>query len=209
MTVLSQILAFKIIAIIRGANPEVVEDIAEALYQGGVRCLEITLNSSNALQVIENIAVKMDGRVIVGAGTVLNASEATNAITAGAKFIISPITDIKTIQATKQLGVVSVPGAFTPTEIFNAHSFGGDIIKVFPGTSGPGFIREILAPLPHIALMPTGGVNLQNINEFKKAGAVAFGIGKSLVDTTQKVSEKYLRAITENAQKFIEAVKTD
>lgn len=209
MTVLSQILAFKIIAIIRGANPEVVEDIAEALYQGGVRCLEITLNSSNALQVIENIAVKMDGRVIVGAGTVLNASEATNAITAGAKFIISPITDIKTIHATKQLGVVSIPGAFTPTEIFNAHSFGGDIIKVFPGTSGPGFIREILAPLPHIPLMPTGGINLQNINEFKKAGAVAFGIGKSLVDTTQKVSEKYLRAITENAQKFIQAVKTD
>jgi len=209
VTVLSQILAFKIIAIIRGANPEVVEDIAEALYQGGVRCLEITLNSSNALQVIENIAVKMDGRVIVGAGTVLNASEATNAITAGAKFIISPITDIKTIHATKQVGVVSLPGAFTPTEIFNAYSFGGDIIKVFPGTSGPGFIKEILAPLPHIPLMPTGGINLQNINEFKKAGAVAFGIGKSLVDTTQKVSEIYLQAITENAQKFIQAVKTD
>ena len=209
MTVLSQILAFKIIAIIRGANPEVVEDIAEALYEGGVKCLEITLNSSNALQLIENIAIKLDGRIIVGAGTVLNASEATNAITAGAKFIISPITDIKTIHATKQVGVVSLPGAFTPTEIFNAYSFGGDIIKVFPGTSGPGFIKEILAPLPHIPLMPTGGINLQNINEFKKAGAVAFGIGKSLVDTTQKVSEIYLQAITENAQKFIQAVKTD
>jgi len=209
VTVLSQILAFKIIAIIRGANPEVVEDIAEALYEGGVKCLEITLNSSNALQLIENIAIKLDGRIIVGAGTVLNASEATNAITAGAKFIISPITDIKTIHATKQVGVVSLPGAFTPTEIFNAYSFGGDIIKVFPGTSGPGFIKEILAPLPHIPLMPTGGINLQNINEFKKAGAVAFGIGKSLVDTKQKVSEIYLQAITENAQKFIQAVRTD
>ena len=208
MTVLSQILSFKIIAIIRGANPEVVEDIAEALYEGGVKCLEITLNSSNALQLIENIAIKLDGRIIVGAGTVLNASEATNAITAGAKFIISPITDIKTIHATKELGVISIPGAFTPTEIFNAHSFGGDIIKVFPGTSGPGFIKEILAPLPHIPLMPTGGINLQNINEFKKAGAVAFGIGKSLVDTKQKVSEIYLQAITENAQKFIQSVKT-
>jgi 2-dehydro-3-deoxyphosphogluconate aldolase/(4S)-4-hydroxy-2-oxoglutarate aldolase len=209
VTVLSQILNFKIIAIIRGADPEVVEDIAEALHEGGVKCLEITLNSSNALQVIENIAVKMNGRIIVGAGTVLNAVEATNAITAGAKFIISPITDIKTIHATKELGIVSIPGAFTPTEIFNAHSFGGDIIKVFPGTSGPGFIREILAPLPHITLMPTGGINLQNINEFKKAGAVAFGIGKSLVDTKQKVNKTYLREITENAQKFIQAVTTD
>ena len=206
MTVLAQILAHKIIAIIRGAPPENVAEIAEALQQGGVQCIEITLNSPNALQVIENIATKMEGRILVGAGTVLNATQAASAIAAGAKFIISPITDIETIHKTKELGAVSIPGAFTPTEIFTAYSGGGDIIKVFPGSSGPGFIKEVLAPLPHIPLMPTGGINLQNIHEFKNAGAVAFGVGKSLVDTNQKVTDAYLDEIIKNAQRFIQAI---
>jgi 2-dehydro-3-deoxyphosphogluconate aldolase / (4S)-4-hydroxy-2-oxoglutarate aldolase len=205
MTALRQILTHKIVAIIRGANPEDVLEISKALYEGGVRCLEITLNSANALQLIENIAGKMEGRILVGAGTVLSAAEAKDAIAAGAKFIISPVMSIDIIHKTKELGAVSIPGAFTPTEIFNAYSGGADIIKVFPGTSGPGFIKEVLAPLPHILLMPTGGINLQNINEFKKAGAVAFGIGKSLVDTKQKISDDYLRQIIANAQKFMQA----
>ena len=208
MNALSQILTFKIVSIIRGAAPADVLEIANALHEGGVRCLEITLNSPDALQVIENIAIKMEGRIIVGAGTVLNAEDAANAIAAGAKFIISPIVDMATIQTTKRLGAVSIPGAFTPTEIFTAHTGGGDIIKVFPGSSGPGFIMEILAPLPHIPLMPTGGISLANIHEFKSAGAVAFGIGKALVDTKQKLSDAYLQAIVANAQKFTMEVKS-
>ena len=208
MSTLSAILTNKIVAIIRGAEPDNVVNIAEALHEGGVRCLEITLNSPNALQIIESIATKMEGRLVVGAGTVLNAAAAGHAIAAGAKFIISPITDIKIIQRTNDLGAVSIPGAFTPTEIFNAFTSGGDIIKVFPGTSGPGFIKEILAPLPHIPLMPTGGINLENIHEFKKAGAVAFGIGKALVDTQQKISDAYLHAIITNAQLFMLAANT-
>jgi 2-dehydro-3-deoxyphosphogluconate aldolase/(4S)-4-hydroxy-2-oxoglutarate aldolase len=203
MSTLSKILANKIVAIIRGAEPDNVVHIAEALHEGGVRCLEITLNSRNALQIIESIATRMEGRLVVGAGTVLNAADAGHAVAAGAKFIISPITDIKIIQRTNDLGAVSIPGAFTPTEIFNAFTSGGDIIKVFPGTSGPGFIKEILAPLPHIPLMPTGGINLENIHEFKKAGAVAFGIGKALVDTQQKISDTYLNAIITHAQLFM------
>ena len=199
---LQQILTHKIVSIIRGAEPGAVLDIAKALCEGCVRCLEITLNSANALQVIENIAQQMEGQIAVGAGTVLTVAEAGDAIAAGAKFIISPIMNIDIIHKTKELGAVSIPGAFTPTEIFNAHANGADIIKVFPGTSGPGFIKEVLAPLPHIPLMPTGGINLQNIHEFKKAGAVAFGIGKSLVNTTQKVNESYLQEIIVNAQKF-------
>jgi 2-dehydro-3-deoxyphosphogluconate aldolase/(4S)-4-hydroxy-2-oxoglutarate aldolase len=136
---------------------------------------------------------------------VLNAAEASDAIAAGAKFIISPVMNIETIRKTKHLGAVSIPGAFTPTEIFNAYSGGADIIKVFPGTSGAGFIKEVLAPLPFIPLMPTGGISLQNLHEFKSAGAVAFGIGKSLVDTKQKISETYLQEIITNAQKFMQA----
>jgi 2-dehydro-3-deoxyphosphogluconate aldolase/(4S)-4-hydroxy-2-oxoglutarate aldolase len=141
----------------------------------------------------------------VGAGTVLDPTSARDAITAGAKFIISPITDIETINKTKELGAVSIPGAFTPTEIFKAHQAGGDIIKVFPGSSGPGFIKEILAPLPHIPLMPTGGISLENISQFKIAGAVAFGIGKALVDTRQKMTPEMLHQVKENAKKFLKA----
>jgi 2-dehydro-3-deoxyphosphogluconate aldolase / (4S)-4-hydroxy-2-oxoglutarate aldolase len=205
MSTVSEILKHKIVAIIRGAEPGDVLAIAEALHRGGVRCLEITLNSADALKVIANVSKQMGDRILVGAGTVLNANEASDAIAAGAKFIISPVMSIETIRKTKELGAVSIPGAFTPTEIFNAYSAGADIIKVFPGVSGPGFIKEVLAPLPFIPLMPTGGISLQNLHEFKSAGAVAFGIGKSLVDTKQKVSETYLQGITLNAQRFMEA----
>ncbi|MEO5889065.1 MAG: bifunctional 4-hydroxy-2-oxoglutarate aldolase/2-dehydro-3-deoxy-phosphogluconate aldolase [Ferruginibacter sp.] len=209
MTTHEQILAHKIVAILRGANPDDVVKIAMALYKGGIKCLEITLNSLNALEAIESIAVKMEGSILVGAGTVLDAAAASDAISAGAKFIISPITDDATIARTKQLGAVSIPGAFTPTEIFRAHSAGGDIIKVFPGTSGPSFIKEILAPLPHIPLMPTGGISLENLHEFKKAGAVAFGIGKSLVDTKQPITEAYLHEITASARRFVQAAEAN
>ena len=209
MTILAQILSHKIVAIIRGAEPADVEAIANALYEGGVKCLEVTLNSPNALQVIENISNRMEGRILVGAGTVLDAASASDAIAAGAKFIVSPITDIETIQKTKELGAISIPGAFTPTEIFKAYSAGGDIIKVFPGTSGPGFIKEILAPMPFIPLMPTGGINLDNLHEFKKAGAVAFGIGKALVDTQQKINEEALQKIVTNAKAFLLAAHAE
>ena len=150
MSTVSEILMHKIVAIIRGAEPGIVPEIAEALHRGGVRCLEITLNSADALKVIESVSKKMGDRILVGAGTVLNANEASDAIAAGAKFIISPVMSIDTIRKTKDLGAVSIPGAFTPTEIFNAYSAGADIIKVFPGVSGPGFIKEVLAPLPFI-----------------------------------------------------------
>lgn len=209
MTILSEILMHKIVAIVRGARPEDVIEIAGALYEGGVRCMEVTLNSDSALQVIENVAVKMAGRMVTGAGTVLDAAAAGSAIAAGAAFIVSPIMDIETIRQTKKLGAVSIPGAFTPTEIFKAHVAGGDIIKVFPSSSGPGFIKEILAPLPGINLMPTGGISLVNISSFYNAGAVAFGIGKSLVDTTQKISNASLQKIIANAKAFMQVVNAN
>jgi len=206
MSTLSTILSNKIIAIIRGADPADVLKIAEALCEGGVRCLEITLNSTDALQLIESLATKMNGSITVGAGTVLNAKAVHDAVSAGAKFIISPMLDVDVIHKTKDLGAVSIPGAYTPTEIFSAFSNGGDLIKVFPSSGGPSFIREVLAPFPYIPLMPTGGINLTNIGDFKNAGAVAFGMGKSLVDTGQKATPEYLQQITANAKKFIAAI---
>jgi 2-dehydro-3-deoxyphosphogluconate aldolase/(4S)-4-hydroxy-2-oxoglutarate aldolase len=205
MTVLSQILENKIVAIIRGANPDDVLQIAIALQLGGIKILEITLNSPNALSVIEQLANNMADKMITGAGTVLDAATARAAIEAGAKFIISPNVNIETIQITKHYGAVSVPGAYTATEIVNAYTNGGDIIKIFPA-SNPNYIKELRGPLAHIPMMPTGGINLENILAFKKAGAVGFGIGSALIDTKQKMTEEYLAQVTENARKFVQAI---
>ena len=206
MKTLTHILDHQLISIIRGAALTDIVSIANALYDGGIRSIEITLNSPNALQAIQLLTTEMKGRMEVGAGTVLNVDEAQKAIDAGAQFVISPIVNAETIQAAKQRGIVSIPGAYTATEIYNAHIAGGDIIKVFPASAGPSYIKEILAPLPHIPLMPTGGVNLDNIQAFKQAGSVAFGLGKALVDTSQKITDEYLQQLIKKAHDFVRAV---
>jgi 2-dehydro-3-deoxyphosphogluconate aldolase / (4S)-4-hydroxy-2-oxoglutarate aldolase len=200
------ILQNKIVAIVRGIEPSDVIKIAYALLAGGVNTMEVTLNSSGALSVITQLTKEMKNTMLIGAGTVLNATMANEAIDAGACFIISPIVDEETIKATEKRGAVSIPGAYTPTEIYKAFSMGGEIIKVFPASSNVNYIKEVRAPLPQIPLMPTGGITLQNILEFKKAGAVAFGIGGSLVDAKQIITEEYLQKITDTAKQFIQLV---
>ena len=204
MTALDQILKNKIVAIVRGAEPSDVLRIAEALNLGGVNILEITLNSPNALQVIRELAGKMKN-MLIGAGTVLSGADAEAAIEAGASFIISPNVNIETIAATKKSGIVSIPGAYTATEVVTAWSGGGDIIKIFPATNAE-YIKVLRGPLSHIPMMPTGGINPENILEFKRAGAVAFGIGTSLVDARHRITDEYLIRITENARKFLQAI---
>lgn len=204
-SVRTQILENKIIAIIRGANPEDVVPIAKALYEGGIRILEITMNSAEPLTVIEQVAGKLGDKMIIGAGTVLDADMVQNAVNAGARFILSPILDEAVIEAAKRLGIVSIPGAYTATEIYKAHQAGADIVKVFPATS-PSYLKDLAGPLPHIPLLPTGGITLENIADFKKAGAAGFGIGSSLVDTKQQITEQYLLALTDKARKFVQAV---
>lgn len=206
MTTLAQILETKIVAIIRGAKPNDVLAIADALRKGGVKALEITINSPKALSVIEEVADKMGEQVLVGAGTVLDAETARAAISAGAKFIISPTVDAETIKTTKRYGIVSIPGAFTPTEILTAYQSGGDIIKVFPASAGAQYIKDLRGPLSHIPIMPTGGVSLENIKEYQKAGAVAFGIGSALVNTKNEINEEYLQELTGKAIKYMQAV---
>jgi len=206
MSALSQILNHKIVAIIRGAHPDDVLDIANALNAGGVKLLEITLNSPEAISSIRMIATRLSTQMLVGAGTVLDANMANAAMNAGAQFIISPSLDIETIQVTKKGGAVSIPGAFTATEILSAYKNGGDIIKVFPAAIGPGYFNDLRGPFPHIPLMPTGGVNLTNILEFQKAGAVAFGVGSALVDTSRRITEVYLNELTERAKNYVKSV---
>jgi 2-dehydro-3-deoxyphosphogluconate aldolase/(4S)-4-hydroxy-2-oxoglutarate aldolase len=206
MTVLSQILNHKIVAILRGAQPDDVVHIASALCEGGVKLLEVTLNSPDALVSISKISSTLGSQIFVGAGTVLDAAMAKAAMDAGAQFIISPSLDVEIIKVTKQGGAVSIPGAFTATEIYSAYKNGGDVIKIFPASIGPAYFKDIRGPFPHIPLMPTGGVNLANIHEFQKAGAVAFGVGSALVDTSLQVTDQYLKALTDKAKKYVEAV---
>lgn len=207
MDTLTRILKHKIVVIIRGIDPDDFLSIAGALLEGGLNVMEITLNSRNALSVIKQAFLQMGDRLLVGAGTVLDSASAESAISAGAKFIVSPSLNIETIRATKKLGAVSIPGAFTATEILSAYNSGADIIKVFPASVGAGYFRDLRGPFPQIPMMPTGGVNLTNILEFQKAGAVAYGIGSALIDASQKVSKDYLLQVTEKAKQFAEAVK--
>ena len=207
MTPLAHILENKLVSIIRGANPPDLLKIAAALHEGGVRTLEITLNSPGALASIAELARALDGRMLVGAGTVLDPETARAALLAGARFIISPTLNKKTIRLTKRYGAVSIPGAYTATEILKAYEYGGDIIKVFPASAGgPGYFQDMAGPLPFIPLMPTGGVSLENIKDFAAAGAVAFGLGSSLVDTRQAVTDEYLKQLTARARQFVAAV---
>jgi 2-dehydro-3-deoxyphosphogluconate aldolase / (4S)-4-hydroxy-2-oxoglutarate aldolase len=206
MTSLEQILRHRIVAILRGCAPERVMDIVAALADGGVRLLEITLNSPGALDLIRRVAGTMGDRVLVGAGTVMTPAEAEMAIDAGAKFILSPSLDADTIRVTKELGAISVPGAFTATEIVMSWRNGADIVKVFPASVGASYLRDLRGPLPQIRLMPTGGVNLENIREFRAAGAVAFGIGSALVPAGQETTAEALDALKRRAADYIKAL---
>lgn len=206
MSVYQQITDNKLIAILRGAHPADVVRIATALYEGGIRLLEITMNSEDPLKAIEQVADKLGDDMIIGAGTVLDAAMAADAVSAGARFILSPVVELSVIAATKKRGIVSIPGGYTATEIYTAYLAGADIIKVFPANS-PTYIKELRGPLPQIPLLPTGGVTPENVGAYLKAGAVGFGIGSALVDTKQQITEAYLETLKENARKFIQALQ--
>ncbi len=207
MTTLSKILEYKIVAILRNISPSDTLNIANALYDGGIRILEVTLNSKDSLQVIEQLADEFKQKLLVGAGTVLNTTDVANALNAGASFIISPALDMSVIKATKNAGAVSIPGAFTPTEILSANNNGADIVKVFPALNA-AYISNILAPLNHIRLMPTGGLDEDNIKDFAATGAVAFGIGSALVSNKAIVNDGYLQQLTAKASRLTAAITT-
>lgn len=207
MSLLKDIQENGIVAIIRGAKQETILPIARALRDGGVRTLEITVETPNVLELITQISKELDD-VIVGAGTVLDPETARAAIMAGAKFIFSPTVNVETIRLTKRYGVISIAGALTPTEILTAYENGSDVIKVFPANVfGPTYLKDVHGPLPHIPLMPTGGINLSNIKDYIQAGGVAAGLGSSLVDTKREINEEYLMELTKNSKEYVELVQ--
>ncbi|MFB7141288.1 bifunctional 4-hydroxy-2-oxoglutarate aldolase/2-dehydro-3-deoxy-phosphogluconate aldolase [Gottfriedia sp. NPDC056225] len=208
MSTLQKILDNKLIAIVRGARPEDTLRIVQSLYEGGIRIVEITMNSPKALSAIEMVADEFGKEMAVGAGTVLDPESARSALLAGAQFILSPTLNVETIKLTKRYGAISIPAAFTPTEILKAYELGGDIIKVFPATVlGPQFIKDIHGPLPQIPLLPTGGVGLNNIRDYLTAGAAGLGIGSSLVNTKEALTDEYFVRLTEKARQFTLAAK--
>jgi len=173
-----------VVAVIRMRDPDKVRAVVDAIAEGGVRAIEVTMTVPGAVGLIAALAPNMPRGFLFGAGTVLDAATAAQVIDAGAQFIVSPVFRRSLIIACHERGVPVTPGCFTPTEILDAWDAGADIVKVFPATAlGPGYIKDVRAPLPHVKLMPTGGVTVDNAGEWIKAGAVAVGVGSALLDT--------------------------
>lgn len=204
---LQDIIDCGVIAVVRVRSAQEAVEVCDALAKGGVKSIEVTMTVPGAIDAIKEFKSTVKEEVLVGAGTVIDPQAAGAAILAGAEFIVSPTLNLGVIEVCRRYSKVVIPGTLTPTEILTAWEAGGDIIKVFPATlGGPQYLRDIRGPLPQIRLCPTGGVNLENTPDFIKAGAVVVAAGTSLVDK-KAVSEKKYEIITENARKFVEAVK--
>lgn len=172
-----------IVGILRGYNQKQTLKIVEVYTKAGFKNIEITMNTPHVINIISAIAKEYEGRLNIGAGTVLSTNEVDEVITAGGQFIVSPVVDIAVINYCQTKGVPIFPGAYTPTEIYQAWKAGARMVKVFPARNlGPTYIKDVLAPLDELALMPTGGVNLDNFDAYLNAGAKAFGMGGLLFD---------------------------
>ena len=203
--VLRRIVASGLVAVIRADNREQAEGIAESCGLGGVAALEITFTVPGASGVIEHLAKRASPQVLLGAGTVLDPETARIAILAGAQFIVSPSLNPDTARLCNRYQVPYMPGAATIREVVEAMECGADIVKVFPGEIlGPAFVKAVKGPLPQAQLMPTGGVNLENVSDWIKAGSVALGVGGNL---TAGAKTGDFASITRLAQQFVEKIK--
>jgi 2-dehydro-3-deoxyphosphogluconate aldolase/(4S)-4-hydroxy-2-oxoglutarate aldolase len=200
------ILSTGVVAVIRAQSREQLPDIARALLAGGVTAIEVTMTTPKAIAGIEALADALGDQAVIGVGTVLDPATARDAIAAGAQFVVSPAFDEEIVATTRRYGKISIPGAFTPTEILRAWSAGADVVKVFPSTAvGPNYFKDILAPLPQVRLTPTGGVDLKNAPDWIKAGAACLGVGSALV-SKDAMSKGDWQSITTNARAFVQAV---
>lgn len=196
-----------IIAVVRAQNPEQVVPLSAALVSGGVLAIEITMTTPNALAAIREAREKLDRRATIGVGTVLDVRTCAAAISAGAEFVVTPICRTELIAIAHAADRPIMLGAYTPTEAQLAHEAGADFIKIFPAdTLGPSFIKSIRAPLPHLRIVPTGGVDVHNVGDFIKAGCVALGAGSSLV-SAKILQEADWAALTRKAIEFVDAAR--
>lgn len=196
-----------IISIIRAESSTELFQVASALKEGGIKIIEVTMTTPDALEVIKEISGRLKEEILIGVGTVLDPETARSAILAGAEFIVCPTLNKEVITLAHRYSKVVIPGAFTPTEILTAWEVGADLVKVFPaGVGGPSYIKSLKGPLPQIPLVPTGGVSLDNVASFIEAGAFAVGVGSSLVKK-EFLKERNFEELTEFSKKFREAVE--
>jgi 2-dehydro-3-deoxyphosphogluconate aldolase/(4S)-4-hydroxy-2-oxoglutarate aldolase len=207
MKSLQRVLDHKIVAVIRAENGDLLVDVAESLLAGGVEVMEVTFTIPRATRVLERVADRIGSRILLGAGTVLDTETCRAAILAGAEFIVSPAVNVDVIELCKRYSKPVMPGALTPTEVITAWQAGADIVKIFPSEiTGPKYLKALHGPLPHVRLMPTGGVNLDTAAEFLRCGACALGIGSSLVDP-KVVAAGDLKKIESLARQYVQIVK--
>ena len=196
-----------IVAIIRADSSEQLMGAAEALYEGGVTGMEVTMTTPNALQVINDVAKRFGKKVLIGVGTVLDTETCRAAILAGSQFVVTPVTRPDVITLCNRYGIPIAAGAYTPTEALTAYEAGADFVKIFPADQlGPQYIKNILAPLPQLQIIPTGGVTVATVDAFIKAGCVALGAGSSLVSKDILKNQDW-KKLTETAAAFVEAIQ--
>jgi 2-dehydro-3-deoxyphosphogluconate aldolase/(4S)-4-hydroxy-2-oxoglutarate aldolase len=207
--ILSRIRHLAVVPIVRTPTAESALAAVEAVVDGGIDCVEITMTVDNALRAIEKVADRHGDRVLLGAGTVLDPETARACMLAGAQFFVTPSLNLKTIELAKRYSRPIFPGALTPTEVLAAWQAGADGVKVFPcnAMGGAKYIKALKGPFPQIDLVPTGGVNMETITEFLKAGATAVGVGSELVDAESVASGRY-DGVREKAKQFLAAVRT-
>jgi len=207
--ILQHLLSKKVIAIVRLDSGEKLIQVAEALKKGGISVIEFTCSTPNALDMVKEASARFGEDVLLGAGTVLDTETARAAILAGAEFIVTPTINLETITMCKRYGKPVMAGAMTPTEMMTVWEAGADLIKVFPVSNigGPNYIKAVLAPLPQLRLVPTGGVNVDNAAQHLKMGAVAVAVGGNLVNK-KAVANGNWDAITAEAEQLVTAVRS-
>lgn len=195
-----------IIAILRADSSEHLVEVAEALHKGGITAVEVTMTTPDALQVISEVVARFSGKILMGAGTVLDPETCRAAILAGAEFVVTPVTKPEVIRLANRYGKPIVNGAYTPTEALLGYETGADFIKIFPADQlGPAYIKNLLAPLPMLQLVPTGGVTPESLGDYVRAGAVGVGVGSTLV-SKEALKKGDFAAITHRAKEFVRAI---
>jgi 2-dehydro-3-deoxyphosphogluconate aldolase/(4S)-4-hydroxy-2-oxoglutarate aldolase len=205
--ILSEITSIGMVPVVRTTSAESAILAIEAIYRGGVRAAEITMTVPGAVRALEKLVEQFGGKMVLGAGTVLDPETARICILAGAEFLVTPSLKPATIEVAKRYAKVIFPGALTPTEVLTAWEAGADAVKIFPcgNVGGPKYIKALKGPFPQIEMVPTGGVNLETAGEFLKAGACAVAVGGELVDS-KLIQEGRYALIEEKARQYLAAI---
>ena len=196
-----------VVAVIRLADARQLHATVDALVEGGVRVLEVTMTVPGAIDLIRELSASLRSDLLLGAGTVLDVDTASRVMDAGDRFVVSPVFKVELIARGHERDVVVMPGCFSPTEILTAWDAGADVVKVFPATAlGPAFFKDVRAPLPFVKLIPTGGVTLDNAGDWIRAGATAVGVGSALLDT-RAIGAGDFGVVRANAARIMASVK--